>query len=195
MTNVKAIHGVGDSLESYLKATWEANGPALTGLPSCNIVLLSSGEIATSTDALPMPTLSLYLFRVTMNEHLRNTARPGGPDVPLSLDLHYLLTVWANQAQQEHTLLGWAMRELYLRPVLDGSVLKSSADWSPGEVIQIIPAELTTSEIMEVWDSLEPSYRLSVSYIARAVRISPDVSQPGRPVVASRFSFRDGVEP
>jgi hypothetical protein len=39
---------------------------------------------------------------------------------------------------------------------------------------------------MRIWDALEPSYRLSVSYIARVVRIDGDASR-GLPVVATRY--------
>jgi hypothetical protein len=139
-------------------------------------------------------TLSLYLYRVTMNEHLRNIARVNGftdNDVPLSIDLHYLLTVWANNAVAEHTILAWAMRELYLHPVLDISSLSPEAGWTAGDVVQLIPAELSNEDVMRIWDALEPPYRLSISYIARVVRIDADTTEDSRPVVATRFSYSD----
>jgi hypothetical protein len=41
---------------------------------------------------------------------------------------------------------------------------------------------------MRIWDALEPDYRLSLSYIARVVRIDPDETIEGREVVATRFN-------
>ena len=58
-------------------------------------------------------------------------------------------------------------------------------------MIQLIPAELSTEDIMRIWDALEPSYRLSVSYIARVVRIDSTRVEQVRPVVATRFSYED----
>lgn len=200
MTNPKAIHTVGASLVAYLKNAFESDGKTETGIGSCDFRLLSSGEIAKldDGDGLTLPTLSLYLFRVTMNEHLRNTRRPLGAthqDVPLPLDLHYMLTVWAERALHEHTLLAWAMRELYQRPVLDSSSLARDANWDPADVIQMIPAELSAEDMMRIWDALEPSYRLSVSYIARVVRLDAQADGRGLPVVATRFHFQEPVNP
>jgi hypothetical protein len=57
----------------------------------------------------------------------------------------------------------------------------------------VIPAELTTEDMMRIWDALDPPCRLSVSYIARLVRLDPDTMEAaGPPVVARRFAY--GVE-
>jgi hypothetical protein len=143
-------------------------------------------------------TLSLYLYRVTMNEYLRNVPRINqtfDDAPPIAVDLHYLLTVWANNALAEHTILAWAMRELYRRPILDKSSLSSEADWGTADVIQLIPAELSNEDIMRIWDALEPPYHLSVSYIARVVRIDLDAFESLQVVVANRFSYMDQEVP
>ena len=190
MANLRAIHSVGTSLITSLRNAYPQ--PLRTEFP-CTFTLLSSGEMATETANLGT-TLSLFLYRVTQNEHLRNR-QAGYPrnGTPLSLDLHYLLTVWATSAQAEHSILGWALRELYARPVLDASSLTPESDWSPADVVQLIPAELSTEDMMRIWDALEPSYRLSVSYIARVVRIDAPAGREERPVVATRFEIEDRV--
>ena len=191
MANVSAIHSVGSSLVSYLRNTYPAE---LRQAHDCEFALFSSGEI-NKADDIPT-TLSLYLYRVTQNEHLRNVQRPDRPaDVPppVVLDLHYLLTVWADNALAEHRILAWAIRELYLHSILDISSLDPDAGWGPGEVVHVIPAELSTEDVMRIWDALEPPYRLSVSYVARVVRIDPDSVESGRPVVATRFTYA-GIE-
>src|SRR5262249_41793967 len=162
----------------------------------CQFRLLSSGQMTTPDDDGAI--LSLFLYRVTMNEHLRNVGRPNHPsgrNVPLSLDLHYLMTVWADGALAEQTILGWAMHEIYRHRVMDASSLSPEAQWAPGEVVQLIPAELSNEDIMRIWDAIEPTYRLSVSYIARMVRIE-DLDQPlGNRVVAMRNQWEAIKEP
>ncbi len=192
MTNPRAVHAVGASLVSYLNKAFEISGKDLTGVPACKVQLLASSDFTRIDNVLDLPTLTLYLFRITMNEHARNVRRPvGSPieDVPLAVDLHYLLTAWADSAEAEQTTLAWAMRELHLHPVLDASALTKDAGWDPGDVIQIVPSELSTEDIMRIWDALEPSYRLSVSYTARVVRVDRDRGPDERPVVATRYGY------
>jgi hypothetical protein len=45
---------------------------------------------------------------------------------------------------------------------------------------------------MRIWDAIAPFYRLSVSYIARVIRIDADESETGLPVVATRQQYRSG---
>jgi hypothetical protein len=61
-------------------------------------------------------------------------------------------------------------------------------------VIQIISAELSNEDMMRIWDTLKPSYRLSVAYIARVVRIEGDEVEDARPVVATRLLWGDRQE-
>lgn len=123
MANLLAMHSVGASLVTYLRNAYPE--PLRTDHP-CSFRLLSSGELTTA-DEFDTTTLSLFLYRISINEHLRNKRRGGGlggeEDVPLGLDLHYLLTIWADNALAEHVIMAWAMRELYLHSVLDMSSL------------------------------------------------------------------------
>lgn len=193
MANQFAIHSVGESLRKYLENSYPQE---LRTSNSCTFRLVSSGEL---TDPGSFGTsLTLYLYRVTMNEHLRNTPRVNDPSdamSPLAVDLHYLMTVWANNALAEHTILCWAMRQLYQRPVLDNSSLSPEAGWSTADVIQLIPAELSNEDVMRIWDAVDPPYHLSVSYIARVVRIDADAFDSSRPAVATRFSYMDREVP
>ena len=188
MANLQAIHSVGNSLRTYLDNSYQELRRREPTPPPCDFQLLSSGELDKMDD--PSTTLSLFLHQVTMNEHVRNAHQLNGitlNQVPLSVDLHYLMTVWADSAESEHFILAWAMRQLHLHPVLNSSYLSSEADWRPEEVIQIIPAELSNEDMMRIWDTLKPSYHLSLAYIARVVRIEGDEVEDVRPVVATRL--------
>ena len=189
MANVQAIHSVGNSLVTYLQNTYP---PTLDGLtmPSCAFALLSSGELETTPP--DGARLTLYLYRVTVNEYQRQQ-RPDRmspqQQAPLGLDLHFMMTMWADKAQDELVPMAWAMRQLHEHPILDASSLSPEAGWGPDEVVQIIPSELTVHDMMRLWDAFEPTYRLSVSYIARLVRLDPDRFDAAGPVVATRFGF------
>ncbi|MGE3509157.1 MAG: DUF4255 domain-containing protein [Vicinamibacterales bacterium] len=187
MANVFAIHSVGNSIVTYLRNSYPQvlNG---MNMPDCGFELVSSGELA--ADAGDATRITLYLYRITVNEHSRQAqALSAGATRPtaLGLDLHFLMSAWAGNARDEQTALAWAMRQLHMFPILDASSLSPEAAWGANEVIQIIPAELPTEDVMRIWDALDPAYRLSVSYIARLVRLDPDVQAPARPVVATRF--------
>ena len=75
-------------------------------------------------------------------------------------------------------------------PVLDISALTPDALWDPGDVIQLIPAELPTEDLMRVWDALEPAYRLSASYIARVLRVGGRAATD-RPVATARTTYEE----
>ncbi|WP_300647886.1 DUF4255 domain-containing protein [Hydrogenophaga sp.] len=193
MANVLAMHSVCSSIATFLNNTYPAstNGMAM---PACDFAVLSSQEMSTGpTDG---NRVSLYLYRATVNEHSRQqrpSRAPAAQPAPLHLDLHILLSAWGATALEEHTTMAWAMRQLHLHPLLDASSLTPEPAWDADEVIQIVPAELSTEDIMRIWDALEPSYRLSASYIARTVRLDPDELPESVPVVASRYTYSAGL--
>lgn len=192
MANLLAIHSVGTSVATYLRNTYPSE---LRAAHPCEFKLFASAEMGSTEER--GTTLSLYLYRITMNEHVRNVRRTNDlvdNDTPLSVDLHMLLTVWADNALAEQTILAWAMRQLHQRPVLDRSTLSPEGGWDSSDIVHVIPAELSHEDLMRIWDALEPSYRLSLSYIARVVRIDPDPVPAGLPVVARNLVLT-GPEP
>ncbi|MDQ8021930.1 MAG: DUF4255 domain-containing protein [Moraxellaceae bacterium] len=192
MANVFAVHSVGNSIATFLQNTYPASSGG-QDMPACTFDLLSSGALADGVDDTAASSrVTLYLYRITVNEHSRQQRHAHAPNAaaaPLSLDLHFMLSAWAGNALDEQVPLTWAIRQLHLHPILDASSLSPEAGWHSDEVIQIIPAELSTEDLMRIWDSLSPTYRLSASYIARVVRIDPDAQPDARPVVATRLAY------
>lgn len=198
MANIKSIHSVCNSIMQFLHNAYEAT-PVPFGAPGstmqdeypCTFRVLASGELKASADF--GTALTLYLYRVMVNEHVRNQpVRSGnGNAVPLSVDLHFLVTVWSESAAAEQTICGWAMSQLHQHPIMDVSSLTEEGGWRNDDVVQIIPAELSNEDLMRIWDALAPDYRLSLSYIARVIRIdSADVAE-GLPVVATRYQYEE----
>lgn len=175
MANVWAIHSVGNSMVTFLRNSYpqEIDG---SPMPTCAFELVSSGQLAGDTEEITR--ITLYLYRITVDEHSRQARRSGAPSgapAPLHLDLHYLLSAWAANPLDEQVAMAWAMRALHRSPVLDLSVLSEDGGWRRDESVHVLPAELSTEDVMRIWDALEPPYRLSASYVARVVRLDPDV--------------------
>jgi hypothetical protein len=195
VANFTAVYSVGDSLISYLRHVYDLRHVE-DALPSCNFVLVPSEKLGgeSDTDFPPeKPCVSLYLFRVTVNEHLRNQRPPPDKGQTLMLDLHYMLTVWADKVDDEQRLLSWVMQQLWTHEALSASDLTPDGGWAPGDLVQIIPAEISHEDLTRLWDSLKRSYRPSVTYVARVVPVDVTGLPPGRPVVARRLTFGDQV--
>ncbi len=194
MANILAVHSVGNSIITWLRNSY----PATLGgrpMPSCTFDLVSCGQLTGEVEETTRITLLLH--RVAVNEHARQSRPanvPAGGQAALALDLHYLLTAWAATPLDEQVTFAWALRQLHQHPVLDASSLSPEAGWARDEVVQIVPSELSTEDMMRIWDALDPAYRLSATYVARFVRLDPDTPEEFRPVVARRLSFGSEAE-
>ena len=194
MANIAAIRSVGTSLAEYLDRSYRAAAfPPNVNKPSCAFNVVSSGQIQEENDPNDgTASVLIFLYHVSIDPHLRNSGRlttPDMPTLPLSIALHYLFTFWSNSAEVEHLVLAWTMLELQATSLLDATILSGEAGWSAEDVVQLIPEELSNEDMMRIWDTLLPNYRLSLGYVARVVRIEPgpDAEQP--PVIAARFNY------
>ncbi len=190
MAGLRATYSVADSLMTFLRNSFP---DPLRHDFACEFRAISAGELADES-APVQNALTLYLYRITMNEHMRNVRTVNGASdarPPLSIDLHYLLTVWNDSALAEHTIMTWAMRQLHEHPVLDASALSSAGEWDPADIVHIVPSELSTEEVFRIWDTLAPDYRLSMPYTARVVRIDNQDDITARPVAATRLGFSE----
>lgn len=195
MANLAAIRSVGTSLAAYLNNAYQvAPFPDGTTRPPCTFDLVSStGMQVDAEPASAAVRVLIYLYRASIDPHLRNSGRIASPDMrvpPLSVDLHFLFSFWTTSAENEQLALAWTMRQLHTTPLLDGSILSADAHWESNEVVHLIPAELTNEDMMRIWDALHPDYHLSLAYIARVVRIDPDRIDEAPPVVARRIDYR-----
>jgi Pvc16 N-terminal domain len=199
VADYQAVFAVGDAIARYLGNNYD---PALVGFP-CTFKLVSSFEIANEDQTKLDKTVSLYLHRITTDENFRNVSRlQNSPrDQPvLYLDLHYLLSYWdasADGAEAEQKILIWTMQQLQSHPILDTSILSLSPaapGWDKTDSVQLVPADLSLQDILDIWDGLGPNYRLTISYVVRVVRVDRVIT-PAMPVVATRLTFQKGVSP
>jgi hypothetical protein len=182
-----SIAAAGKSLERLLTAGF-AQLPVPVSSKTTKAVLVRTEDFDSTSisTVIVRPALSIFLYRVDFNKTMRAawagvTANDGVPHLPV--DLHFLLTPWADNADAESAILGRAIQVLDSTPILSGPLLHQSGDWAPNEAVQVLIDELSTEAVMRIFDSLPADYRISVPYIARVIRIdarratpSPDVT-------------------
>lgn len=191
MPGFAAVAAAGKSLERVLNAKF-AEDPsleALLGRPA-RAVLVRTDDLdpANQSTVIQRPGLSLFLYRVDFNKTMRAAwSAVGYHDgrSHLPLDLHFLLTAWADNAEFEHAILGRALQILDSLPILSGPLLQPAGDWSAGDAIQVVLEEISTEAVMRTFDSLPVDYRLSVPYIARVVRVDGREAADRRPVTTA----------
>lgn len=131
--------------------------------------------------ARPMKAgISLFLYRITQNSVSSN--RPPGrlnPDgirqkPPLPLDLHFLLTAWAKNANLQQKIAGWMLRKLEDTPILNASLLNQRYPgvFQSDESVEVLLEPLSAQELFGFWEGITRStYQISVAYLARRVCI------------------------
>jgi hypothetical protein len=204
MAQVGAVHSVGESIVRHLSGAHAIERGVQAGLaedrqtlPACRFQQVSGTEL--NNNFSPAENLiTFYLFRMGMDKNLRSTADhkyPRDPKSrPLSLELHYLVSCWSASGMNEQTLMSWTMLELHRTALLDRAVLQPASLWEEDESVQLQLIEMNHESMMRIWDALQPDYRLSVSYVARTVRIETGVRSDAAPVVATRFGLQKRSE-
>jgi hypothetical protein len=183
MADFAAIAATGRSIERLLNHCFQEEEP-LEGRRT-RAILVRTDDFERDAATITAPALSIFPYRVDFNKTMRaawSAVASQNGRAHLALDLHFLITPWAENAEFELRILGKAMQCLETTPVLSGPLLHPSTNWAPNENLQVVMEEISTEAVMRTFDSLPTDYRLSVPYIARAIRIDSRVAQPEIPV-------------
>ncbi|WP_028079969.1 DUF4255 domain-containing protein [Solimonas soli] len=128
---------------------------------------------------------SLYLYRIAPNGSVRNLSYRRDPDgrrfrPSLPLDLAYLVTPWARDAEKQQRMLGWVMRFIEDVGVLSASQLNdyvSDPDvFRASEALDIICEPLSMQDYLTLWDRLHHRIPTSATYLMRMLMIESDVA-------------------
>jgi hypothetical protein len=191
------------SVTSVIKSVLE-NGLVMHGATAVvgelAVTAMPPDRITTGADERSQ--LNIYLYRITPNTAWRAipsdaTRTTGARAVPLSLDLHYLLTAYGERDYHAETLLGSAMELLHQTPVLThetiSPTLASLAERSGSgasvfadvidsiDQITLSPEFLSMEDLTKLWSALQARFRLSATYQASVLmRAAPDVAVPSR---------------
>lgn len=176
--------------------------PALTGMGDVTVSALPPDRVlANGTEERNQ--LNLYLYRLTPNSAWRHggtlsSVRTSGQaqaaqqeNLPLALDLHYLLTAYGERDLQAEILLGYAMQFFYETPLLTRETIRATltslgagnghnagvtalASSTLGEQVEQIsmrPEFLNTEEMSRLWSGFQTRARLSATYEVSVVLI------------------------
>jgi len=197
-TEVQSIHAIGAGIVHYLNQSFQFDHQteeSNSSVPVCNFQLLSSAEV--NRESLN-DTVSFYLYRINVNEHLRNRQRIPSERYGTSLyvDLYYLCSFWFSNAEREQEMLAWVMHKMYHRQMLSNADTQPGSGFEMGDHINVYHVDLPFDEMSRIWSTLMPKYRLSLAYVARSVRIAELSSAAGAAVTSRRLLLRStGAEP
>lgn len=202
MGGFTSIAAVGKSIERLLAQAFVEREPVHTR--TTKAVLIRTEDLADSLlkEKIGTYALSILLYRVDFNKAMRTTwsaVGHGDGKGHLALDLHYLLTPWADNAEHQHMILGRAMQVMESTPMLSGPMLYAPAlpaeyadepGVAPTDTVQLVMEEVSTEALMRTFDSLPGDYHLSVPYVARVVRIDTRLIQATPPVTDADIRLR-----
>lgn len=173
MATYQAVNGVLSALKDLL----DAHVAELAGeIQNPSVQILSSQALKADPTG---NALGLYLHRISIDPYGRNRYLPPGrpglaPRPELPVNLHLLLVGWSLSASAEISLVAWAMQRIGAALELDAThMAQADPHWSGEERLQVIPEEMSTEDLMRVWDSLPGDYRLSSPYLVKTLRLEP----------------------
>lgn len=178
-----SLPGAAKSVVNLLRSQYETRFGAL-GAPTFSLI-----GPATLADGLH-DQVTVFPYRVEQDTTRRHQDLPpatprGARRSALVVDLRILVTAWMNDPEGELLVLGRCMEILDQQPVLSGPLLDPGYPWDPDTALRVTLDHQTPEESFRLWDALTPSYRLSVPYILRTIRLSPMEIAEAPPVGAA----------
>ncbi len=206
MSASTAIGMVSESLRNLLVGE-------MTLTPPVDVTILAPDE--TGGDR----RINLFLYRILENSTLKNLdwqVKRGEPSLmvppPLSLNLHYLMTPYAQSDPltgntTAHEILGESMRVFHEHAVVPQNMLVPGLR-NAREEIKIMLNPLDPDELGRVWSTFSQPFRLSVMYEVSVVQLEllserpmskrvqrtsvPDIRAPFRPPVVEQLTPLSG---
>jgi len=187
MANYSAIYGLLTALENYLKRCLE-DASDDSRLENASVVVLSSSDLKTDPAG---NAVGIYLHRISIDPHGRGRYLPAStvtgtakPELPVNL--HLMIIGWAASAEKEVDMLAWAMQKIGGGLELDSaSLVERDSSWGENNVVQIIPEDMTTEDLLRLWETLPHSYMLSTPYIVKTARLEAQDWSETHPRVGS----------
>jgi hypothetical protein len=177
-----ALRATSQTLVKYLEARLQTDAllnPFFGGGGGMVVSLNTPQEMTEK----PAEGLSVWLYQVIRddqrsNDPPRRIAADRMRPSPLPLRLHYLVTPVTNKKlgdpATEQLILGKVLQAFHSHAVLRGADLQ--AEFVGTEVeLKVRLEPMTLEEVTRVWEALEGSYQLSVSYEVSVVDIASDV--------------------
>jgi hypothetical protein len=207
MSNHLAVATVTATLKRTLDEALAAGTPG--SVPNATASTVRPEDVTNGNGA--KTGINIYLYQVMPNASLRNeelpTRRADGSLVrrpQAALDLHYILTFYGDEKEQEpQRLLGTAISTLNERPVLSRDAIRHAIDQAVADdpatylqfsdlvdqidLVKLSPLALNLEELSKLWSVFfQTPYVLSVAYQGTVVLIESDVHPTSAPPVRAR---------
>lgn len=176
-----ALRATSQTLTRFLETRFQADA-LLSGLFSVGGMVISLSTPQEMTEK-PAEGLSVWLYRVIRDDQrLNDPPERLGSNLlrpqPLPVRLHYLLTPVTNRKvgdpETEQLIMGKVLQTFHSHPILRGADLRAELAGTEAELkIRLEPMSL--EEITRVWEAVEGSYQLSVSYEVSVVNIESEL--------------------
>lgn len=205
MSNARSLTAVTATLRHLLNS----QVPPLVA-PLAGLSVTSVPPDLTRKDVTKPPQINVFLYQSVINAAWRNMdmprqVRPGEQaPPPLALNLHYLVTAYASDdndnldASASHLLIGAAMSVLHDHPVLGreeiNNALAASGLAGQLERIRITPVQLSLDELSKLWSTFQAPYRLSAAYECTVVLIDSNRASAAALPVLRRGADDQGVD-
>lgn len=132
---------------------------------------------------LSRPTLNLFLHHVhenkTLREHRWQVGRENGKYTrqrnPIRVDLQYMITAWAADAEDEHRLLARTLLALFRHPTLPEEMLPDALQGQPVDIPVEVAQQETLPNPAEIWSAMDNEMRPAVACV---VTLALDPYQP-----------------
>ncbi len=199
MSDYSAINGVSQTLRKLLQDRMEFTPNALAITISTPFIEANQAPGGGS----PTPEgdrINLFLYQVSENPFLKNQDMPSNRGsrgtLPLSLNLHYLITAYGSTLQngthidesKAQQLLGSVMRVLNDYPIITESLLTTRLSpvgqtiLDPAlrgqyETIKLCLDPVSVEDLTKIWTALTVPYRLSVAYSISVIQIESQKSR------------------
>jgi hypothetical protein len=171
MSGYLSINAVSRALRRVLWTALDADPGPVRGLVGDEQAIVF--ENPTETARNPSRKVSIWLYRITENEFMRNNPAPAEADhdssrmAPMPLDLSYLITPFTGSGENDQLLLGKTIQVLHDNPVV---YLQDTLN-DVHEELRVLFCRLPLEEVTRIWEALREPYRLSICYDIRALRV------------------------
>jgi hypothetical protein len=182
MASDEVVRDMSDTMVALLKA-------GVPPLVNANDILLSTPDDFQVTPT--QPTITVFLYRITLNPEMRNGPRRVLPDGRLTrpflpVDLHFMITAWARETRGELAIAGRILQVLYDRAELGPADLQGNS-WDSDDTVQLVLESLPIEDHYRIWDTADVPYRLSLTYMARVIGIAPSEAYRFAPVLEAHI--------
>jgi hypothetical protein len=192
MSQYQVINAVGRTLKGVLWSEMQSDSTISALITEPNIVFEPPYKFISEVE--PQPNrISIFLYRVLENSEMRNR----DPELrngktlhrpPLFLNLFYLITPLTNSAENNHFLLGKAMRILHDNCIIKGASLADMLA-NTTEELRVILNPISMEDMTKLWSSFMRPYHLSATYEVKVIAIDSERTIETELVLRKRIEY------